>query len=59
MGRAKPLNGTVGATKKKLKEAKKKTLAANDTAKIQEFLNEAIAVCESGEYTVLTAESEE
>lgn len=58
MGRAKPLNGTVGATIKKLQEVKA-ALAANDTAKVQAFLNEAIAVCESGEYTVLTAESEE
>ena len=37
----------------------KKALAENDTAKIQASLNKAIAVCESGEYTVLTAESEE
>lgn len=52
------MNGTVGATKKKVQEVKA-ALAANDTAKVQAFLNEAIAVCESGEYTVLTAESEE
>ena len=58
MGRAKPLNGTVGATKKKLQQVQA-ALAANDTAKIQAFLDEAIAVCEAGEYTVLTAESEE
>lgn len=58
MGRAKPLNGTVGVTKPKAQEVKA-ALEAGDTAKVAAFLNEAIAVCESGEYTVLTAESEE
>lgn len=58
MGRAKPLNGTVGVTKPKVQEVKA-ALEAGDTAKVAEFLNEAIAVCESNEYTVLTAENEE
>lgn len=57
MGRAKPLNGTVGATFKKLKQVQA-ALEAGDTAKVAAFLNEAIAVCESKEYTVLTAEGE-
>ena len=58
MGRAKPLNGTVGATIKRLKEVQA-ALAANDVTNVQNFLNEAISVCESNEYTVLTAENEE
>lgn len=58
MGRAKPLNGTVGITKPKAREVKE-ALDAGDTTKVAAFLNEAIAVCESNEYTVLTAESEE
>lgn len=57
MGRPKPLNGTVGVTKPKAQEVKA-ALEAGDIAKVVAFLNEAIAVCESGEYTVLTAESE-
>lgn len=58
MGRAKPLNGTVGVTKPKAQEVKA-ALEAGDITKVAAFLNEAIAVCESGEYTVLTAESED
>ena len=58
MGRAKPLNGTVGATKPKLEEIKAE-LEAGNTEAVAAFLNEAIAVCESEEYTVLTAENEE
>lgn len=58
MGRAKPLNGTVGVTKPKAQKVKA-ALAAGNTAKVAAFLDEAIAVCESNEYTVLTAENEE
>lgn len=58
MGRAKPLNGTVGATKKKVEEVKS-ALQAGETKKVEDFLNEAISVCESNEYTVLTSEKEE
>lgn len=57
MGRAKPLNGTVGVTKPKAQEVKA-ALEKGDTAKVMAFLNEVIAVCESNEYTVLTAEGE-
>lgn len=57
MGRVKPLNGTVGITKPKAQEIKT-ALESGDTTKVSAFLSEAIAVCESNEYTVLTAESE-
>lgn len=57
MGRAKPLNGTVGATFKRIKQVKT-ALEAGDTEKVMAFLNEAISVCESNEYTVLTADNE-
>lgn len=39
MGRAKPLNGTVGVTKPKAQEIKA-ALEAGDTAKVAAFLNE-------------------
>lgn len=55
MGRVKPLNGTVGVTKPKVQEVKAELEAGNTTA-VEAFLNEAIAVCESNEYMVLTAE---
>lgn len=58
MGRAKPLNGTVGVTKPKAKEVKA-ALEADDKTKVMAFLDEIITLCEKGEYTVLTAESEE
>lgn len=58
MGRSKPLNGTVGATKKKLQQVQA-ALAEGNTAEVQAFLNEAVAVCDSNEYEVLTAEGEE
>lgn len=44
MGRPRPMNGTVGVTKPK--------------AKAMAFLNEAIAICESGEYAVIADENE-
>lgn len=58
MGRARPLNGTVGATKPKLEEVKAQ-LEAGNTEAVAAFFDEAIAVCESQEYTVLTSENEE
>ncbi len=58
MGRAKPLNGTVGITKPRLQEVKEQVEAGN-TAAVMAFINEAIAICESEEYTVLTGENEE
>ena len=58
MGRAKPLNGTVGITKPRLQEVKEQVEAGNAAA-VMAFIYEAIAVCESEEYTVLTGEDEE
>lgn len=58
MGRAKPLNGTVGITKPRLQEVKEQVEAGN-TAAVMAFIEEAIAICESEEYTVLTGEDEE
>lgn len=58
MGRAKPLNGTVGITKPRLQEVREQVEAGN-TAAVMAFIEEAIAVCESEEYTVLTGEDEE
>lgn len=58
MGRSKPLNGIVGVTKPRLEEVKEQIEAGNTAAALA-FLNEAIAVCESEEYTVLTSETEE
>lgn len=58
MGRAKPLNGTVGITKPRL-QAVKEQVEAGNTAAVLAFIEEAIAICESEEYTVLTDEDEE
>lgn len=57
MGRPRPMNGTVGVTKPKAK-AMKAALEAGETEKVMAFLNEAVAICESGEYAVIADESE-
>lgn len=57
MGRPEPMNGTVGATIKKLQQIQA-ALQAGDTATVQAFLNEAISACSAPEYVVLKAEGE-
>lgn len=57
MGRAKPLNGTVGVTKPKAEKVKD-ALQRGDIATVETFLNEIITLCELNEYTVLTTGDE-
>lgn len=56
MGRPRPMNGTVGATKKKLQQVKSALDAKNYEA-VDNFLKGAIEACD-GEYVVMVAEGE-
>lgn len=56
MGRPRPMNGTVGATKKKLEQVKK-SLEEKNYEEVGSFLNEAIDACD-GEYVVIVADGE-
>lgn len=56
MGRPKPMNGTVGATKKKLQQVKA-ALEAKDYEAVNNFLKGAIEACD-GEYVIMIAEGE-
>lgn len=56
MGRPKPMNGTVGATKKKLEQIKT-ALENGDYETVDNFLIEAIKACD-GDYIVIAAEDE-
>ena len=58
MGRPKPMNGTVGVTKPKA-ESMKKALEEGSIEEVIAFFDQAIAICESGEYAVITDEGEE
>lgn len=56
MGRPKPMNGTVGATKKKLQQVKA-ALDAKEYEVVNNFLKGAIEACD-GEYVIMVAEGE-
>lgn len=56
MGRPRPMNGTVGATKKKLQQVKAALDSKNYKA-VNNFLKEAIEACD-GEYVIMIAEGE-
>lgn len=56
MGRPRPMNGTVGATKKKLEQVKK-SLEEKNYEEVDNFLNKAIDACD-GEYVIMIAEGE-
>ena len=56
MGRPRPMNGTVGATKKKLQQVKA-ALDAKNYEVVNNFLKRAIKACDE-EYIIMTAEGE-
>lgn len=56
MGRPRPMNGTVGATKKKLQQIKA-ALDSKDYEAVDNFLKGAIEACD-GEYVIMIAEGE-